>query len=107
MDLFWNFRRSFKRPDGTYRFARFAKAALLALTIPHSNAQERVFGIVAKNKTKFRLNFSLDGTLPRFLSVKLAYPKTYFEYELTKAVIDQAKKCITYTTRHILLTSGE
>ena len=53
--------------------ARPYRIALLALTLPHSNAEEElVFSLVTKNKTKFRPNLKLDGTLSSILTIKLA-----------------------------------
>ena len=47
--------------DGRDRFGRLSRIAKLILVIPHSNAsEERVFSVVKKNKTPFRL--SLDYT---------------------------------------------
>ena len=91
-----------KNPDSMLRFARLAKVALLVLTLPHSNAEEeRVFSMITKNKTDFRPNLKLDGTLMSILSVKLANPEPCQKYEPPKAVIETAKKAtMEYNRAH-------
>ena len=93
MDLIWAHLSTMKNPDGTVRFAKLAKVALLVLIIPHSNAQEeRVFSMVTKNKTAFRPNLRLGGTLSSILTVKQANPEPCHKYEPPKEVIETAKK---------------
>ena len=102
MDLIWAHLSTMKNPDGTVRFAKLSKAALLVLTIPHSNAQEeRVFSMVTKNKTAFRPNLQLDGTLSSILTVKLANIEPCHKYEPQKEVIETAKKAtMEYNKAH-------
>jgi hypothetical protein len=55
MDVIWSYIKSMSNPDGTLQFKRLSKVALLVLVLPHSNdEEERVFGLVTKNKTSFR-----------------------------------------------------
>ena len=79
MDEVWTYLSSMKSVDGTLWFPMLTKVAQLVLVLPHSNAQEeRVFSLVTKNKTMFRPNLKLDGTLSSILTVKLANPETLF-----------------------------
>ena len=67
--------------------------AQLVLTLPHSNAEEeRVFSLINKNKTKFRPNLSLDGTLSSIVTVKLANPEPSAKFEPPPDVVQTAKK---------------
>lgn len=92
MDVIWSFLNTIKNPDGKLIFERLAKVALLVLTIPHSNAQEeRVFSLVTKNKTKFRPNLKLDGTLASILTIKLANAQPCHKFEPPQEVIESAK----------------
>lgn len=103
MDIVWAHLSMMKSPDGTVRFMKLANVACLVLVIPHSNAQEeRVFSKVRKNKTAFRPNLHLDGTLSSILSVKLANPvPPCHEYEPPVAVIESAKKAtMEYNRAH-------
>ena len=54
MDKIWNFMSSMVNPDGIHRFHWLVNVAKLVLILPHSNvSEERVFGMVTKNKTIF------------------------------------------------------
>ena len=78
IDSLWSYLVGMRRGDGTYRFEKLRKIAMLVLILPHSNAlEERVFSMVSKNKTKFRPNLQLDGTLSSIICVKL--PKDVLE----------------------------
>ena len=44
-------------------FERLSAVAMLILVIPQSNAEERVFSMVRKNKTAFRPSLDPKGTL--------------------------------------------
>ena len=85
-------------PDGLHRLA---KVAMLVLVLPHSNAsEERVFSMVTKNKTTFRPNLKLDGTLASILTIKLANPEPCHQYE-QKVVLETAKKAtMEYNRAH-------
>jgi len=102
MDVVWSHLSTMKSPDGMLRFPRLAKVAQLVLVIPHSNAQEeRVFSMVTKNKTIFRPNLKLDGTLSSILTVKLANIELCLKYEPLHAVIETARKASTeYNKAH-------
>ena len=44
--------------------------AKTVLILPHSNArEERVFSLIRKNKTAFRLSLQVDGTLDSLLTI--------------------------------------
>ena len=93
MDLIWAHLSSAKNPDGTIRFKRLSSVARIVLILPHSNAEEeRVFSMVTKNKTAFRPNLKLDGTLQSILAIKLANPEPCNNYEPPKDVLETAKK---------------
>ena len=102
MDTIWDCMAKLRRPDGTVKFKRLSKIALLILTLPHSNAEEeRVFSMVTKNKTKFRPNLQLDTTLSSILTVKLANPTDCIKFEPTKQILDTAKKAtVEYNKEH-------
>ena len=73
LDIIWTHLKNKRDPDGTFVFEKLAQVALLVLTLPHSIAEEeRVFSQVTKNKTKFRPNLKLDGTLSSILTLKIA-----------------------------------
>ena len=65
--------------------------ALLVLMLPNAE-EERVFSMVTKNKTKFRPNLKLDGTLSSILTIKLAKTDPCHKYESTSEVLETAKK---------------
>ena len=102
IDKLWAYLRTAQYPDGSLIFAKLAKVALLVLTLPHSNAEEeRVFSMVTKNKTKFRPNLKLDGTLSSILTIKLANPEPCHEYEPPKKILEAAKKAtVEYNKEH-------
>ena len=92
MDVVWSYINSIKRGDGTLKLARLSKVAHLVLTLPHSNAEEeRVFSMVTKNKTNFRPNLKLDGTLSSILTIKLANLESCQDYKPCSSVIEKAK----------------
>lgn len=106
MDIIWSELGRKKLPDGSYQFSHLAKVAKLVLVIPHSNAEEeRVFSMVTKNKTAFRPNLKLDGTLCSILQVKLGIPDSReqpcHKYEPSKSVLQTAKTATTlYNKAH-------
>ena len=73
MDMIWSYLQMKKNhSDGALMFQKLSAVALLVLMLPHSNAEEeRVFSTINKNKTKFRPNLKLDGTLSSIVTVKL------------------------------------
>jgi hypothetical protein len=100
MDCVWDELSKIKNPDGTSQFRRLSKVAHIVLVIPHSNAQEeRVFSMVTKNKTCFRPNLKLDGTLSSILQVKLANSEPCFKYEPESTVLKSAKSATTLYNR--------
>ena len=100
-DLICTHLKSIKNPDGALKFDYLAQVALLVLTLPHSVEQERVFSMITKNKTKFRPNLKLDGTLSSILTVKLAITEPCHKYESPKEVLETAKKQHQSTVKHI------
>lgn len=95
-------------PDGRPRFAMLGNVAKLVLVLPHSNAEEEMlFSLVRKNKTAFRPNLKLDGTLSSILTVKLGNPTLCHKYEPTKSVLDIAKRStMKYNRAHQKSTSS-
>ena len=73
MNLIWNHKSNIRSSDGTLKFGRLSKVALLVLPIPHSNAEEdRVVSLITKNKICFSPSLKLDGNLSSIITVKLA-----------------------------------
>ena len=102
MDVIWSYLSTMKYPDGSLMFDKLSKVALLVLTLPHSNAEEeRVFSLVTKNKTKFRPNLKLDGTLSSILTIKLANDVPCKQYEPPEELLLSARKAtMTYNKAH-------
>ncbi len=94
MDFVWSHMRLMKHPDGSPTLNKLAEVALLLLTLPRSNAaEERVFSLVTKNKTKFRPNLQLNGKLSGILTIKLATNGLPCKkYEPSEEVLTTAKK---------------
>ena len=93
MDIIWANIASMTSPDGRPRFHMLRNVANLVLVLPHSNAkEERLFSMVKKNKTAFRLNLKLDGTLSSVFAVKLANSNPCRKYEPTQSVLDTGKR---------------
>ena len=102
IDELWAYISTMKCGDGMLKFSKLSQVAKLALVLPHSNAdEERVFSMVTKNKTSFRPNLKLDGTLCSIITVKLANPEPCMDYEPPPTVIQTAKKAtVTYNKAH-------
>lgn len=102
MDIIWHYLSSLKAPDHTARFSRLSRIAMLALLIPHSNAQEeRIFSMVRKNKTAFRPNLDPRGTLSSILTIKLANDVPAHQFEPTKELLKTAKSATwNYNKEH-------
>ncbi len=94
--------KSMKHPDGSPMFQKLAQVALLVLTLPHSNAEEeRVFSLLTMNKTKFRPNLKLDGTLSSIITIKLANSTPCLSYEPRKQILESARKAtMMYNRAH-------
>ena len=101
-DVIWNYLATVKRPDGRKAFPRLSAVAKLVLVLPHSNAgEERVFSLVRKNKTPFRANLSVEGTLPNLLAIKLATEVPCHKFEPPEALIEKSKKVTwDYNKKH-------
>jgi hypothetical protein len=67
MDVIWG-----QSADGTPQFDLLARVALTVLCLPHSNAEERVFSMIGKNKRAERSSLQVKGTLSSIMTVKLA-----------------------------------
>ena len=95
MDVIWSHLAETKCIEGKLRYPLLSRVARAVLILPHSNAEEeRVFSLVTKNKTNFRPNLALDGTLASILTVKLACPESYtpcHKFTPTREMLDSAK----------------
>ena len=68
MDIIWGYLKP--------KFPLLTEIALSVLVIPHSNAsEERVFSTIQKNKTDFRSQLQLEGSLNAIMCVKMAVPE--------------------------------
>ena len=103
MDVIWNYMKSIQDSNGIFCFQMLSHIALLVLTLPHSNAaEERVFSLINKNKTKFRPSLKLDGTLS---TLKLANTVPCHLFEPDDKIVQDAKKlpCCTIKNTVMLL----
>ena len=93
IDVLWSFLSTMKKAGSSeLKLGRLFKIAKCILVIPHSNAsEERVFSMIKKNKTLFRPNLSLDGTLSSLITIKLALDSSSESFELAKDLLDKAK----------------
>lgn len=84
-------------PSGDKRYQYLPDLAIVALTLPHSNAAtERCFSIVRKVQTDFRGNLS-NETLGSLLSVKLNSDTDCYKRQPSKQLINSAKRaCVAY-----------
>ena len=90
MDVLWHYFSTLKSGDGRQRFKRLSNIAILVL-IPHSNADDRVFSMVRKNKTPFDRAFGwLQPSL--VYSVKLATKEPCHKFEPHPSVVARAGK---------------
>uniref|UniRef100_H3AWC3 Uncharacterized protein n=1 Tax=Latimeria chalumnae TaxID=7897 RepID=H3AWC3_LATCH len=64
IDKIWSQLGSVKQEDGARKFDLLFKIAKHILVLPHSNAEERIFSTVRKNKTTFGASLSNETTLP-------------------------------------------
>ena len=74
-DILWAFLSELKLPDsGSPRFKFLSEVARVVLV--HSNASsERIFSLIRKNKTVFRLSLSTERTLGSVLAVCKSKPE--------------------------------
>ena len=98
LDSLWSFIGKMKdHAENTLLFPRLWTVARLILTIPHSNAEEeRVFSIVKKNKTFFRLRLDPEKTLASIVTVKLAMESENGETSNIPQELLTAAKIATY-----------
>ena len=102
LDKLWHYLGSLTNVDGTERFPRLKKIARLILTIPHSNAEERIFSIIRKNKTCFHPNLDPNKTLGSLVTVKLAMNnESVSKFKLDKELLASAKQATRkYNKQH-------
>ena len=102
MDVIWAYLSITKNPDGTMRFPKLSKVARLVLTLPHSNVEEeRVFSMVTENKTSFRPNLGMAGTLQSILTIKLGNSEPCTNMSHPRKYWPQLRKLRWNTTEHI------
>ena len=80
------------------RFNLLFEVVKYILLLPYSNAEEeRIFSIVAKNKTKFKASLSVKTTIPSILSCKVnCFNHTEcFKFEPSQLLLENAKKATT------------
>ena len=71
-DIVWGHLQEMTTPDGHRRFPILSKAALLVVTIPHSNAgEERVFSMIKKNLTSLKSCLDQEETLGSIMMIKM------------------------------------
>ena len=65
VDILWGYLRGMEEKTGSrsYKFDLLFKVAEVVMIIPHSNAEERLFSLISKNKTPGRQSLKLNGTL--------------------------------------------
>ena len=69
MDIIWGSLKT--------RFPNLSAIAITVLVVPLSNAgDERVFSMIKKNKTDFRSNLQLGGSLNSIMRIKMAFPES-------------------------------
>ena len=70
MDIFWGHLRT--------SLPKLANIALFLLTISHSNsAEERIFGMIVKNKTKLRSSLDNKKSLNSIMLIKKNKPESF------------------------------
>ena len=86
MDVIWGHLSEDKASCGIKRFSKLSIAALLVLTLPHSNAdEERVFSLIKKNKTEFR------GSLCSIITVKMNFDGESHQFIHSASLIKKSK----------------
>ena len=69
--------------------------------IPTNAAEERVFSLINKNKTKFRPSLQLEGTLSSIITIKLACNQPCHAFEPPSHVLETAKTAtMVYNKAH-------
>ena len=104
--ILWGYISQMKDCIGKHRFDILFKVVKLVLVLPHCNvSEERVFGIVRKNKTKFLASMGFN-TLGSILTVKLTNPNAT-KFKPGKALLKSAKSATwEYNKRHSSSTSS-
>ena len=111
MDIIWAYLETVKYANSSLAFQKLADVVFLVLTLLHSKAEEEeVFSLIMKNKTKFRPNLSLDGTLSSvcIITIKLASSTPCSKFELDKEVLESARKATmayyyAHSSKHVQL----
>ena len=103
VDVLWWHIANLKIPGTNVpRFSHLFKVAEIILVLPHSNAEEeRLSGVVRKNKTDSHSSLKLDGTLSSILAMKSRFQESVVpcykwqpEEECEKATLIYNKKCV-------------
>ena len=97
MDMVWGYLRQ-RSPLRT-------EIALAILVVPHSNAaNERVFSMIRKNKTKFRSRLDLSKSLNFVMRVKMSLPEQIqpcYRWKPDKELLKKCKStCKEYNRAH-------
>ena len=100
MDMIWDYLRA--------SLPRLVDIALFLLTIPHSNAaEERIFSMITKNKTKFRSSLNNNRSLNSIMRIKMNKPESFkpccqwkFSEELMRKSCMGKKACMRYNAEH-------
>ena len=103
IDQMWHYLGNLQGCDGL-RFNLLFEVVKYILLLPHSKAEEeRIFSVVAKNKTKFRASLSNKTSLPSILSCKVNCFNHYdcFKFQPSKILLENAKKAaMRYNADH-------
>ena len=84
VDNLWGYLRGVKKTGTNSYDLDLFKVAKVIMTIPHSNAEERIFSLSNKNKTPSRSSLKLDGTIMTNKSLMLSgYPLLVFDTPMT------------------------
>ena len=92
MDIIWGNLSEDKDSCGIKRFPKLSSAALLVLTLLHSNAdEEHVFSLIKKNKTEFRGSLDLNRTLSSIITVKMNLDGESHQFRPSASLIKKSK----------------
>ena len=97
MDIIWSYLRA--------SLPRLADIALFLLTIPYSNAaEEHIFSMITKNKTKFRSSLNNNRSLNLIMHIKMNKPKSFkpcYQWKFPEELMKKCKKaCMGYNAEH-------
>ena len=108
MDVIWAYLKTVKHADSSLAFQKLADVALLVYAPAFQCRRGAVFSLVTKNKTKFRPNLSLDGTLSSIITIKLANSTPCSKFEPDEEVLESARKATmvynyAHSSKHVQL----